>query len=233
MRIQIAAWSACPYFGRSRLSRLISQSNRGDEQTAEPHSGLAWLIANGANLVSASRFAFACIWVAVSFCAHGGSVALGVIALCGAASDLLDGWIARRTASASHFGRWLDGAADIVFILVALSCEAYAGVIPFYLPALVAASFVQYAADSVLIRGSMVPIKSRLGHQAGILNYVIVIVLAWTPWLRLPGVIMRVSPPLIACFYVAAMSERVLFYGTARGTAGTSASGQQSMGRCG
>lgn len=195
---------------------MIPQDNRGRERTAGPHSGSAWFLKKSANLVSASRLLLAFVWVAVFFRVPGHSVALGVIALCGAASDFLDGRIARRTDSASHFGRWFDGVADIVFILAALLCEAYAGAIPFYLPALVAASFAQYAADSVLIRRSTVPVKSRLGHQAGILNYIIVIVLAWAPWLRLPRKLIRFSAPLVALFYLLAMSERVLFYVTVR-----------------
>ncbi|MBV8770773.1 MAG: CDP-alcohol phosphatidyltransferase family protein [Deltaproteobacteria bacterium] len=195
---------------------MIPQHNRGAERTARAHSGSPWLQKESANLVSASRLVFACVWVAVFFSGRRHSVVLGVIAVCGAASDFLDGRIARRTDSASHFGRWFDGIADIVFILAALSCEAYAGIIPCYLPALVAASFAQYAADSVLIRGSMVPVKSRFGHQAGILNYIIVMVLAWAPWLRFPPKLIHFSAPLIALFYLLAISERLLFYETAR-----------------
>ena len=191
------------------------------------------LLTQSANLLSASRFVFASIWIALFFTNSGRSLALGVIALCGAASDFLDGRIARRTDSASSFGRWLDGAADVVFILAALSCEAYAGVIPFYVPALIAASFAQYAIDSVLIRGSTVPVKSWLGHQAGILNYVIVIVLAWAPWLRLPARLVHGSTRLIALFYLAAISERALFYGRARRILAESISGEQPMGGCG
>ena len=140
------------------------------------------------------------------------SLVLGAIATGAAASDLLDGAIARRTHSASQLGRWLDNLADIVFILLALSCEAYIGALPVYLPVLVGASFAQYAIDSILISGSTVPVKSRLGHYGGICNYIIVIVLAWVPPPRLPGALLRGFAPIIALFYMAAMGERILAY---------------------
>ena len=117
-------------------------------------------LAQIANLVSALRFILAFIWVAVFFAARPHRWILRTIALSGAVSDLLDGPIARWTHSASRFGRWLDSVADIAFILTVLSCETFAGVIPIYLPALIAASFTQYVLDSVLIRACSVPVKS-------------------------------------------------------------------------
>jgi phosphatidylglycerophosphate synthase len=165
-----------------------------------------------ANLLSSSRVLLAYVWVVVFFGKHSESFLLGAIALGGATSDLLDGRIARWTGSDGQFGRWLDSAADIVFILTALSCEAYAGVISVYLPVLIAASFAQYAIDSVLIRGSAVPLKSRLGHWAGIFNYLFVIILAWMPIARVPATLPRIVAPLIALFYAAAMCERALLY---------------------
>ena len=57
------------------------------------------------------------------------------------------------------------------------------------------------------------PIKSRLGHWGGIINYALVITLAIAPPPALPGVIVRDLAPLIALFYIAAISERAwLFY---------------------
>jgi hypothetical protein len=85
---------------------------------------------------------------------------------------------------------------------------------------LVAVSFAQYVIDSVLIRGSAVPVKSRLGHWAGVFNYIIVIVLVWAPPPRSPGTLLRDLAPMIGLFYLAAMCERALFYGIARGLHG-------------
>jgi phosphatidylglycerophosphate synthase len=187
---------------------MVSSRNQLPIHISGPHS----FQRHSANLVSVSRLLLASIWVAVFFSHRPPSKILGAIASVAAASDVLDGPIARWTNSAGQFGRWLDSVADIVFILAALLCEAYAGVIPVYLPALIAASFAQYAVDSVLIRGSAVPVKSRLGHWAGIFNYIIVIVLAWSPPPRFPGTLLHAAAPMIGVFYLAAMCERLLLY---------------------
>jgi phosphatidylglycerophosphate synthase len=195
---------------------MAASQNLPRNHVSSPYSFLT----QSANLVSASRFILACIWVAVFFAHRSHPQILRAIALGGAVSDFLDGRIARWTHSASQFGRWLDSAADIVFILTLLSCETYAGVIPVYLPALVAVSFAQYVVDSVLIRGSAVPVKSRLGHWAGVFNYIIVIVLAWAPPPRAAGRLLQDLAPMIGLFYLAAMCERALSYGVARGLHG-------------
>jgi phosphatidylglycerophosphate synthase len=185
-------------------------------RTRNHNPGLHGYLRQSANLVSATRFVLACIWILAFFGDHAQPRILRVIALGGAVSDFLDGRIARCTHSAGGFGRWLDSSADIVFILTVLSCEAYAKVIPTYLPALVAASFAQYVVDSVLIRGSSVPVKSRLGHWAGIFNYIMVIVLAWAPP-RSAGKLLRALAPMIGLFYLAAICERALSYPIMRG----------------
>jgi phosphatidylglycerophosphate synthase len=107
-------------------------------------------------------------------------------------------------------GRWLDSLADIIFVLTALSCEAWAGAIPFYIPILIAMSFSQYAIDSMLLSGA--PIKSRLGHFGGVINFALVIALGLAPPPLLPGVIVRALCPLLAIFYLAAIAERVVGY---------------------
>ena len=61
-------------------------------------------------------------------------------------------------------GRWLDSIADIVFVLTALTCEAWVGALPFYIPVLIAVSFSQYAIDSMLLSGA--PIKAASGTSA-------------------------------------------------------------------
>jgi hypothetical protein len=108
---------------------------------------------------------------------------------------------------AGGVGRWLDAIADIAFVLTALTCEAFARTIPFYIPMLIAISFSQYAIDSMLLSGA--PIRSRLGHFGGIINYALVIVLSVAPWAV--GVV-RAICPLLAIFYLCAIAERVLGY---------------------
>jgi len=135
---------------------------------------------------------------------------LGPIALAGAISDFVDGRVARRMNSADGFGQWLDSLADIVFVLTALACEAHAGAVPVYIPTLIAVSFTQYVIDSLMICGSSTPVKSRLGHWGGVINFALVITLAFAPPPRWP--LLRAAAPLLAIFYLAAIFERTLSY---------------------
>ena len=163
-----------------------------------------------ANLLSASRFALAIAWLLAFQASYTSGAVLGSIAIAGAASDLLDGPVARKMGIVGGVGRWLDSIADIVFILTALTCEAWAGAIPFYIPMLIAISFSQYVIDSMLLSGE--PIKSRLGHFGGIINFALVIVLGLAPPPALPGLSVRELCPLLAIFYIAAIGERTVGY---------------------
>ena len=170
------------------------------------------MLRHTANLLSASRFVLAALWL-IGFDAGGQRPAITApIALAGAVSDFLDGRVARWTGSATGFGQWLDSLADIAFVLTAIACEARAGAIPAYIPVLIAVSFTQYAIDSVVLRGSSVPVRSRVGHWGGILNYTIVVVLGIAPPPRRLGTLVREASPFIAIFYIAAIFERVLAY---------------------
>jgi phosphatidylglycerophosphate synthase len=172
------------------------------------------MLAQVPNGLSALRFVLAAIWIELASHGHEGRVAFALVATIAAGSDFIDGGIARRLGVASGSGRWIDGIADVTFVLAALFCEASAGAIPFYIPILIAVSFSQYAIDSVVIGAPATgPIKSRLGHWGGIINYALVITLAMAPPPVFPGVIVRDLAPLIALFYIAAISERAwLFY---------------------
>ena len=109
---------------------------------------------------------------------------------------------------ANGAGRWLDALADIVFILTAVSSEALAGAIPIYIPVFIACSFAQYAIDSVAISGAATPVKSRLGHWGGVINFALVLILAWTPPPVLPALLIKQISPLLALFYISAILER-------------------------
>lgn len=169
-------------------------------------------MAQAANLLSASRFIFAALWIAATFSGRHTALLLVPLALAAALSDFADGRISRLTGSVSGFGRWLDSVADIVFILAALGCEARLRAIPLYLPALIAISFAQYAADSVVIARSTVPLASRLGHWGGIVNYALVIMLGFAPALPWLAGAVRTLAPLLAIYWLAAISERLLSY---------------------
>jgi phosphatidylglycerophosphate synthase len=165
-----------------------------------------------ANLLSASRFVLGAMWL-VAF-VHGDRrpEVLGPIALAAALSDFVDGRVARLMRSADQFGRWLDSVADVAFVLTALACEAQAGAIPAYIPVLIAVSFAQYAIDSIVISGSSTPVRSRLGHWGGVVNFALALLLAFASGARWPGIVVREASPLIAIFYIAAIFERMLGY---------------------
>jgi len=167
---------------------------------------------HAANLLSVSRLVLAGVWLAAFISGDRRPEVLGPIALAGAISDFTDGRVARRMHSANRFGQWLDSLADIVFVLTALVCEAHAGAIPIYIPILIAASFTQYAVDSLMISRASILIKSHLGHWGGVINFALVIALAFAPPPRWPGMLIRNASSLIAIFYLAAISERTLSY---------------------
>ena len=165
-----------------------------------------------ANLLSASRFVLGAMWL-VAF-VHGDRrpEVLGPIALAAALSDFVDGRVARLMRSADQFGRWLDSVADVAFVLTALACEAQAGAIPAYIPVLIAVSFAQYAIDSIVISGSSTPVRSRLGHWGGVVNFALVLLLAFASGAQWPRIVVREASPPIAIFYIAAIFERMLGY---------------------
>ncbi len=115
-------------------------------------------------------------------CAHAqADIAYGVAALLLfgliAASDALDGWMARRRQQESALGRVLDHICDVSFILLALGFFAQRGWAPWWLPLAIAWAFGLYALRSWwLTTGTMVPtlVGSWLGHLGGIFNYVAV-----------------------------------------------------------
>jgi phosphatidylglycerophosphate synthase len=165
-----------------------------------------------ANLISASRFILAALWLFAAMAGAHRPAILGPIALAAAVSDFADGRIARWMGHADGIGRWLDAIADIAFVLTALASEAMAGIIPFYIPVLISCSFAQYAIDSIAIRGSAVPVRSRLGHWGGIVNFALVLTLAWTPRPLLPTRLVTPVSLVLAIFYIAAMCERAANY---------------------
>ncbi len=163
--------------------------------------------------LSMLRFALAALWIVLATGGHEGRIAFTAMALIAAGSDFIDGRVARILGATSGRGRWLDAIADVTFVLVALSADTFAGALPYYIPLLIALSFGQYAIDSILTaRDEAGPIKSRLGHLGGILNYALVIALAIAPPPALVGKLITVLAPFLAVFYLSAILERMLEY---------------------
>jgi phosphatidylglycerophosphate synthase len=90
-----------------------------------------------------------------------------------AATDLLDGAVARRFNHASALGGLFDHATDALFAVVLLGALAYQQHLPWLLPCLVAAAFMQYMLDSRALTGHTLR-TSWLGRSNGIAYFVIV-----------------------------------------------------------
>lgn len=76
------------------------------------------------NLISFSRFL-----LAAGFVLWDAPIARAVIATAAAASDFLDGWIARRVNAASRWGALVDPIADRMFVLVAVAVMLFDGLL--------------------------------------------------------------------------------------------------------
>ncbi len=86
-------------------------------------------------------------------------------------TDVLDGPLARRRGTASATGRLFDHAADALFVVSGLAGAALRGAVPWALPVLVAAAFLQYVIDSYWLDGAGQLRPSRLGRVNGILYF--------------------------------------------------------------
>jgi phosphatidylglycerophosphate synthase len=89
-----------------------------------------------------------------------------------AASDYLDGIVARRTGPTRH-GAVLDNLADVAFVLSGTGAGAALGLLPVAVPLAIAAAFGAYVLAS-LARPRRGLARSALGHAAGVCNFAVV-----------------------------------------------------------
>ena len=135
---------------------------------------------HAANLVTLLRpvlaLPFACAVLAAAAGASGLYAALLFAVV--AASDSIDGRLARHLAITSAAGRVLDHGSDIFFLLIALGAYVWIGAAPWWVPAAIAAAFAAYALDARW-RPDVQPrwLAHRVGHAGGVANYVLVGVL--------------------------------------------------------
>src|SRR5688572_4771361 len=102
----------------------------------------------------------------------GAAITAAALFFLAVATDLADGWVARRYGEATPFGGFADHAADAAFVVTATAALARIGALPVLLPWLIAAAFIQYSLDSRLLSASGL-VASRLGRWNGIAYYVI------------------------------------------------------------
>jgi phosphatidylglycerophosphate synthase len=89
------------------------------------------------------------------------------------ATDFVDGPLARRSGRANALGALLDHGSDATFVTLGLVALAILGLVPVYLPPLVALAFLQYSLDSRALQGRVLR-ASTLGRWNGIFYYVLV-----------------------------------------------------------
>jgi phosphatidylglycerophosphate synthase len=189
-----------------------------------PHAG---------NLLTALRVVLTPVFiVAVQRAEHGrlwGAFAVLVFAAV-AASDVWDGRAVRRWGRESRLGRFFDHFADIAFLLPALSVYVWLGIMPWWVPASVAAGFTFYVVDSQRRTAGAPPngappngappngappnlITSRIGHVGGVCNYVLVGVLVCNHSAGinlLPGALLQALYCMVPTYSAAAVVARLL-----------------------
>jgi len=97
----------------------------------------------------------------------------------GAATDLLDGPLARRLGGGTRHGAFLDSAADVVFVLGAAVAGVAVGMLSAWVPAAIAVAVGAYAVASLGTRsGPAARAYTPVGHAAGVCNYLLAGLLA-------------------------------------------------------
>jgi phosphatidylglycerophosphate synthase len=122
-----------------------------------------------ADAMSLVRLAAAAAFPAVLAGATGrGSCLPLVLFLVAAATDFLDGPLARRGGGSTRHGAVLDNAADVAFVVAASATGAALGLLPWVAPMAIVLAFTTYAIASAS-QGRIA--RSAAGHAAGVVNY--------------------------------------------------------------
>jgi cardiolipin synthase len=99
-----------------------------------------------ANAITSLRLAAAPVLVAAILSGES-ALAAAVFALA-VATDLADGWVARRYREATPLGGLVDHAVDAFFVTCGCAALAFRGELPGALPVAIAFAFTQYVLDS-------------------------------------------------------------------------------------
>jgi len=122
------------------------------------------------NLLSASRLILGPL--AAWFILENHWVLAAVILMTAIATDVLDGYLARRWQQTSALGGLIDHGSDAFMVTLMLLAEASLGLVPWLLPVLVFMAFSQYTLDSKALAG--LPLRaSKLGRYNGIAYFVL------------------------------------------------------------
>lgn len=87
-------------------------------------------------------------------------------------TDVVDGYLARAKNASSPLGGALDHGSDALFVTLTLAALVTHGWVPWLLPVLVPAAFLQYLLDSRALAGQ--PLRaSQLGRYNGLAYFVL------------------------------------------------------------
>lgn len=129
-----------------------------------------------------------------------------------AATDSLDGWVARRGGSQSRLGAFLDPAADKLMVSASFVTLTYLGALPFWVTAVVLSRDVILVAGAVAMHMAGVrlhPRPTRTGKYAAFLQFATVFTGAALPYLPAPGVLTGVTWLAVA-FTVASALQYIV-----------------------
>jgi phosphatidylglycerophosphate synthase len=122
------------------------------------------------NVLSVSRLVLALPSFALVISGHW--LFAAIVLMVAVATDIADGYVARKKASVSSLGGLLDHGSDAIFVTVTLSALAALELVPIVLPPLVIAAFTQYVLDSRTLSGQ--PLRaSHIGRYNGIAYFVL------------------------------------------------------------
>ncbi len=131
-----------------------------------------------------------------------------------AASDYVDGPLARRAGGPTRYGVLLDAGADVAFVVTALAAGAAQGRIARAVPVAVvcaAAPYLVATARRTRVTGAPSPAYSAVGHAAGVCNYALVGVLAGSVALPAPWwtAVLAASSGIVLALNVTAVLMRL------------------------
>ena len=121
---------------------------------------------NAPNLISSARLVLAPV-AAAAVIAQQQTFALVIVGLA-LASDVADGWLARRRGETTRLGKMLDPVADKVFVVGLLAALIYSGRVPLALAAVIVVRdlCVLTGAWLRIRRGDPVPVANYYGKFA-------------------------------------------------------------------
>lgn len=175
--------------------------------------------------LSLGRLALA-VWVVCELEASPASAWVLPAVVLACATDFFDGRIARARGPVRALGRWIDNLCDIAFLSACFlafawagafavgghrtTAVSYLGMVPLFALVLSFGSYATRALVCALFGRHLAP--SRLGHRAGIANYILALIggIVVHPALGLPGSFVTAALVAVVALNIAAAAQNVV-----------------------